>query len=306
MTEICYLLGIMPRSGTNFLENQLILHPECISPGPVWEDFFISSLPRLDRYLRYFDRRWDQVWFENSNENYKDKLAKHLGEGFNELLISQLPSKKKVKYLVTKTPTSKGIGYFRTYFPNEKLIIIIRDGRSLVESGMKSFFWNFEKAVFDWKKNAKEIRRHLEGNNKKSLLVSFENLSNSPSDEMHKVLNYLELDLDKIELELQVNLPVSGSSELKGDKGEIHWKGIKKDLNFNPTERHNKWSRFKKKVFWYIAGAEMEFFGYEKNCTLNILDHVWIPIYLLTWLVRAPISTIYHALRNKVFNLSTN
>jgi hypothetical protein len=94
MTKVCYLLGIMPRSGTIFLENLLILHPECISPGLTWEYFFLSSIPKLDRYLRYFDRRWDNSWFESKHEDYKTKMAQHIASGLNQLLISQLPQEQ--------------------------------------------------------------------------------------------------------------------------------------------------------------------------------------------------------------------
>jgi hypothetical protein len=50
----------------------------------------------------------------------------------------------------------------------------------------------------------------------------------TPHDEMEKVFKYLELDINQIEIESQLNLPVSGSSELKGNKDGIHWQPVKK------------------------------------------------------------------------------
>ena len=42
-----FILGIMPRSGTNFLHQLITLHPACVS-SPVWEDFLIYPAPLLD------------------------------------------------------------------------------------------------------------------------------------------------------------------------------------------------------------------------------------------------------------------
>ena len=45
------ILGMMPRSGTNFLSDLLCLHPDCAVPDPVLEDYLLHHEDILERYV---------------------------------------------------------------------------------------------------------------------------------------------------------------------------------------------------------------------------------------------------------------
>ena len=45
-----FSLGIMPRCGTNFLSNQLLLHPDCAPPEPLWEGYLPAHADRLTEW----------------------------------------------------------------------------------------------------------------------------------------------------------------------------------------------------------------------------------------------------------------
>jgi hypothetical protein len=305
MPQVCFILGIMPRCGTNFCENQIRLHPKCAAPGPVWEDFLVASLPGLKKWESSFKKRWDTYWFRNTKVDYFELLDKQIGIGLQNFLLEQLDVDKDHEYILSKTPTVKGLENFQDYFPNSKLIIIIRDGRSAVESGQRSFNWDFEKSCFDWAKNAKKIIRHQEKFSNSGLLTKFEDLCLEPEKSMHTILSYLGLNSGEVNKERLIDSEVSGSSDIKSDSGELHWKPVKKDKNFNPTQRHINWPIWKEKIFFFIAGKQMENLGYD-HIKINRIDYIWISLFLLSWPLRVISKTLYFIVKRKIFILKTN
>ncbi len=306
MTKVCFILGIMPRSGTNFLENQLKLHPSCHSPGPIWEDFLISQLPALSRLVKKLNKQWDPRWFENNAADYSANCKASMGKGMEDFLLSQLDNSTPVKYLISKTPTVAGIEHFQHYFPDSKLLIVIRDGRSLIESGQRSFSWDFEKSAFDWSRNVRKIMDYLDINPMKSILIKFEDLCHNPQENMENIMEYLALDFQNYPQNKLDDLPVSGSSELKNKSKGLHWKPVKKDKTFKPTQRHCNWSNWKTKVFYYIAGREMTSVGYDFNVEITMLDKILIPLFLSTWPLRAFPKACFYLLKERKFILKTN
>jgi hypothetical protein len=296
----------MPRCGTNFLENQLRLYPGCSAPGPVWEDFLISNSSILKKYTKNIGRCWDSYWFRNTNQDYISLLERSMGKGLETFLLHQLSENDSSEYLITKTPTVKGIENFSKYFKGIKLIIIIRDGRSVVESGQKSFDWNFEKAVIDWRSNAKKIIEFMDNNPDESLLIKYEDLCSNPEDVIREICEYLEIDFNKFPLRELNNLPISGSSELRGNEGGIHWQAVKKDSKFKPLQRFSNWSPWKHKLYNYIAGKEMKRLGYHIEEKHSFYDHFIIPFYLLLWPLKSIPVVLYFALRYRKLIIKTN
>ena len=52
--------------------------------------------------------------------------------------------------LVTKTPTVKNLGLFFQLFPTSKLLVLVRDGRSVVESAVRTFDRPYGHAAREW------------------------------------------------------------------------------------------------------------------------------------------------------------
>ena len=52
--------------------------------------------------------------------------------------------------LVTKNPSVIGIERVFTFFPTAQVIILLRDGRAVVESCLRTFAWDFDLATRRW------------------------------------------------------------------------------------------------------------------------------------------------------------
>src|SRR3990172_9928745 len=85
-----FILGILPRSGTNFLNNLLLCHPDCEYPGIVWEDYYLASADLLQRYSERVYRRWPPDWKEKVEEAMgPNPLLKLLGDSLITLMELQ-------------------------------------------------------------------------------------------------------------------------------------------------------------------------------------------------------------------------
>lgn len=266
--NIIFVLGIMPRSGTHFLGNLLCHHDDCIK-SPLIEDGLIARSDLLEKYVK----RNYNIW-KNDDAlpafEIRDILMESLGEGLKLFLqkgkIRELESDilSKIKYIVTKTPQVQNIHYFPTLFPNEKLIIVVRDGRTLTESITKSFNYSFEEAVRDWRTAAQKIISFKENNSDEIyLIVKYESLHHETEDAMKQILHFLELDSKSYDFQSALNIPVVGSSEFKRGEGEVHWAPVEKNQEFKPTERCSKWNRSQHERFNWLAHKESQYFGYE-------------------------------------------
>ena len=306
MKSVCFLLGIMPRSGTNFLENKLRLHPECIAPGPVWEDFIVCSLPRLNCFVRSVSHRWDQFWFRNTDINFKRKIKSYLGQGLTEFLLSQGENQPDVDYLLTKTPSVAGLAHYPDFFPEAKLVIIVRDGRALVESGRRSFDWDFVKAVYDWRINASAILAFQRQHPGKCLVVKYEDLVSDELAVIARLCDHLNIDYERYPVDAK-DIPVSGSSELKQDSSAgLHWRPVDMGSEFNPLERHSQWGKLRKRVFACLANTQMKDLGYATEARVTLAEKVLVVCLLLAvWPVWVVAKTAYYLLKEKKFILKT-
>jgi hypothetical protein len=295
MGDVCFILGITPRSGTNFLENQLILHNQCIAPGPIWEDFLVSSTPVLEKLNKRLSSRWDRYWFRNTGICFLSKLRLDIGKGLTEFLLDQTGG-VNTRYLVSKTPTVQGLENFCSYFPNSKLLIIVRDGRDVADSGMKSFRWDFVIALLKWKRNARKILRFMDINVNSAFLIKFEDLCIYPESSVSKILSYLELDECGYPFEKLKNLPVSGSSTLRAEKGEINWKATEKK-DFQPVARYKSWKPWEKYLSVLIAGNELKKFGYDISENISLAHKVQAFFFLIIWPSLATIRILVHVLK---------
>ena len=255
-----FILGIMPRSGTNFLFDLLQMHPDCGKPGPISEDFMVRYGDPLIQYGKSVFSHWHHAWGVNSQLELS--LYSCLGNG----LVSFLTSLCEKRRVVTKTPFVDNLKYFPKVFPCAHLIILLRDGRAVVESGIKSFGWSYETSVHKWADAARVIVEFDESARNtplKYLIVKYEDLTDNLEVEMKKILNFLDLDSQSYDFEAALNLPVRGSSIHRGlTKSAVHWNPIEKPSGFHLKVRWGNWSRFQLERFNWIAGSYMQSLGY--------------------------------------------
>lgn len=272
-----FIMGIMPRSGTHFLANLLCRHPDC-EKSVIAEDGLIANADFLTRYAACLQNQWNEQ-MDISNLMPKQLLLENLGEGLlnflrraketaflktNKNLGVDRTIDKSSKRLVTKTPSVKNLDKFFKLFPNEKLLIIVRDGRAVVESNANSFNSDREEAAREWAKAARKIFDFEENqSSKKFLIIEYEKLHADTEIQMRKILDFLELDAGKFDFPAALNLPVVGSSTFKRGEGPVHWLPVMKTEKFQPLARAVSWTRAQHERFNWLAKDELIKLGYE-------------------------------------------
>jgi hypothetical protein len=256
-----FVLGIMPRSGTNYLRDLLCLHPQCApARTPISEDFFLEPSDLLLAYTREVRERWDPVWGV-----FDDELMRRFHESVGDGLVSFLWVDRD-RRLVAKTPSVQHVDRFFTFFPRARLVILVRDGRSVVQSCMSTFGWELDRAARNWAAAADEIQRLRDkgGGADRYMLVKYEDLLDDLRGSLAGILRFLELDEDSFDFEAAERLPVRGSSSYFGPgRSSVHWEPVKRDPDFDPKERWRSWSGDTHERFEWIAGPQLRYFGYE-------------------------------------------
>ncbi|MEZ4700852.1 MAG: sulfotransferase [Rhodothermales bacterium] len=259
--EPIFIVGIMPRSGTNFLHRLLCQHPDCgaINTTPVREDYLLHHIEGLNRFVGRLRWQWGH-W--GADEAFVHSLADRLGLGAAAFLKSLSPAKR----IVTKTPSVANLRLYTRFFQHSPLLIIVRDGRSVVASGMSGFGWRFETATRAWASAARAIARFREGRDGGDFrfkVIQYERLSGETDATLLDVMAFLELDAERYDFEKAGQTPIYGSSFASKEGDGVTWKPKEKTADFEPSARWKSWSRFQHRRFNWLAGKEMKALGYE-------------------------------------------
>ena len=256
-----FILGILPRSGTNFLFDLLSLHPECARGRvPINEDLFLHESDPLVAFIRAVRSRWDPIWGDVTDDLMDDFHAA-LGEGLISFLWVD-----RTRRLITKSPSVHNVDRFFALFPKARLVILVRDGRSVVQSCMATFGWHFERGARRWAEHAKEIRQFqtlARRRPDRCRIVRYEDLLDDLQSTLGPLLDFLQLDRSVYDFEAAVRLPVTGSSFYFGPGREaVHWEPVEKTAAFDPRARWRSWPQGRHERFEWIAGDLMRHFGY--------------------------------------------
>ena len=297
-----FVMGTSFRSGTNYLMNLVCLHSDCVSPGPIWEDFILQHADMLSTYSELTHRYWNPDWGVEGGIGTSEVMMEHLGRGLISFLNLQLMTKNQKEdrvelaesksILVTKTPSTLNIDLFFKLFPDSYLLIIVRDGRGVTESRVKSSRKSYEIAIREWNRAAKNLLAFDDATQKEKYryrIVQYESLVQDPISAMKGILQFLELDIDRYNFNGINSLPVFGSSELS-QQSEVHWDGCEREPNFDPINRWSKWNRELHARFDWLAGESQIRLGYDcvgvsKNARFYlknvILDFYWGPVWFI-------------------------
>ena len=167
---------------------------------------------------------------------------------------------------VLKSPSVRNVRLFFELFEDAALLVLVRDGRSVVESGMRSFDWDFETAVRDWVAAADvviDFRRQMGDRPLPWALVRYEDLVTDLRSELTSALVAVGLDPGDYDFEAAGALPVKGSSTFRGGEGDVHWAPVDRTGDFRPLERWTDWPRSLHERFNWLAGEQLRRLGYE-------------------------------------------
>jgi protein-tyrosine sulfotransferase len=255
-----FIHGILPRSGTNFLWDLLLLHPDCSrAREPVNEDLFLECSDHLVRFVDTVQAYWDPTW-GRFTADLPEQMCRGLGEG----LISFLWVDRQ-RRLVTKSPSVVHLDRFFTFFPWARLLILVRDGRSVVQSAMDTFGWDFDRGCRAWAEAARTIHRFQQAEvarRDRWRVVRYEDLVDDPEGQLRSIFDFLGLDATRYDFEAARSLPVRGSSAFGRNQGKVHWEVVPKDPSFAPKQRWRSWRPAQLDRFDWIAGEQLIASGY--------------------------------------------
>lgn len=262
------IVGIRPRCGTNYLCDLISLHPAVVRPSPIDEDYFIAHADKLELFAQSVGRHWSNLSNPVPDTAQQDVL-RALGVG----LLGWLSALAGSGRLLTKTPVPGRLDLFFDLFPAVKLLIIVRDGRSVVESHMKSWPGDsrfgddlFTGLITAWVQSAEIIQRFRTTHPVTAypyMLLRYEDLVRAPEDMVEHLLGFLSLEPVDYDFDAVAQLPVRGSSVFGRQEGTpLHWKPVPKTDGFDPLDRWSHWSADRHALFNQLAGDAMRNFGY--------------------------------------------
>lgn len=254
-----FILAAQPRSGTNYLWELLRRHPQCApARSPVWEDYLLVHAPRLVEFTREAQSCWDPVW--GNTRHLQPELLRCLGDGLVAFL-SDDPSRR----VVTKSPTIANLDLFFDLFPDACLLLLVRDGRDVAVSGMRTFGWPIEDAARNWARGTARILDFVASHREDRVrMVRFEDLVDELTVSLDALLRWLDLDPAAYDFAATADVPVRGSSHHVNEDGRVHWDPLPRPLGFRPIGRWTGWTPDEVETFERMAGAQLDLLGYPR------------------------------------------
>lgn len=273
-----FIHGVLPRSGTNYLSRALRCHPDlCASPRGLWE---FPHLKKSDALLSYARSMARSPKLPNLEE---PELLRMIGDAWLAYASEGLPAGRR---LVLKEPSVQNLDRFFRFFPHAFLVVLMRDGRDIACSSLKTRFAS--PAPFDWRHPRTYIRRSRSPLGELALrwseasrvvralmdepvgrgrarVVRYEDLVEDPEGELRRILEFLELPADRLALDALAALDVRGSSFVGNREGELDWDGrTSTPEEFEPVGRWRSWSGREIRAFESIAGPELRHWSYPE------------------------------------------
>jgi hypothetical protein len=263
-----YIMSPMMRCGTNHLADILLLHPDFQLPKVLEEDFVFEHADVLNEYSERTYQRWRRLNWIDDPEDCRRLLQLHLGQGILSFLGDQIDENRR---LLLKTPASNNIDKVFLFFPGVKLVLLMRDGRDVVESAIRK--WpnrSDEHWMRQWAKGSRRILDFIQGTGHGSRgkmweLVRYEELVERPEAIVKGMLEFLGVDESAYNWDKLTQLPVRGSSAILDAQGQVSQEAVEKPQGFNPIRRWQHWSVWRKRKFNKVAGRELIELGYESS-----------------------------------------
>lgn len=262
-----FLIGIMMRSGTNYLADVLrVIDPKLCLPRVLDEDFLLVHSDLLVDYTRRMHQKWMKLpWIRNAAV-LQNNLLREIGDGLLRVLREGVEPEKR---LLAKTPSAINVDKFFSLFPDARLLILTRDGRDAVASAIASFdYAPFDWWVREWARGANSILELTSGPAKSTRgstweIVRYEDLVTCPPpDVLRSVVDVLEVPCDRVEWPRIAEIPVRGSSQAVDVNGRLDWSSNKTIKEFSPIGRWSNWNWRQRRQFNRIAGRQLSALGY--------------------------------------------
>jgi hypothetical protein len=261
-SPLIYIASVSPRSGTNYLGRLIGKHSSCalVSDG---EDHFLAKSDLLEIFAERVYSHWSSKW-TLKKENESGDIMNGIGKGLVGFLRDQVVNEKDkcgdCNYtVVTKTPYPKNIHLFRELFQAGFLVVLIRDGRAVAESRMRTFDESFDEAVQGWRRGAREVIQFVQEygwSSQRHLTLRYEDVYRNSADELRRLFDLVGLDPSSYPYSDLEEVEIVGSSTYGRRDGDVTWEAKQDDGSFNPLNRFRDWGREKHERFEWLAGDE--------------------------------------------------
>lgn len=268
------LLGITQRCGTNYLYKVLGLHEDVQKMSFSGEDFLLNSASYLGKYVYKTSANWHSMWGGGMDiPALQTKLASGIGQGLlSDFLLDGEATPHT--HLLSKTPDTRGVEWAPYFFPNTKIIFLVRNPVDNIESGKKSFGWTYREGSKRWKASAQRILRMAKNHPDNTMIVRYEELMKDKESTVSKLLEFAGLRQEGLEIESLDQIKLLGSSSSRNRDGKIDWSGENtqpEPAHKNPVHSMPAWL---KASIVRRCMPEYQALGYEKlpkNGNIGIL-----------------------------------
>lgn len=283
-----FIRGIMPRSGTNFLADILGCHLDVVrSPGQFWEFVPFRFQDELQHYVNQIAAS------KHAHEFDASAFLPLLGDAWLRFLASEVTESGTA---VFKEPSVDRLEAMFDMFPTSIAVIVVRDGRDIVSSQLNADFalpkfqwWNrhhwrrllpdeaFRVHCRSFRRAADTLNRFLASPSAQKhagrfLLVKYEQLVETPRDEIERILDWAQLSIDRFDWARFASMPVRGSSFLRNEAGQHDFgQGVEKPAEgFRPLGRWKSWSPRRIASYRRIVGDVACRFGYGDEAVTEV------------------------------------
>ncbi|MEO1308160.1 MAG: sulfotransferase [Pseudomonadota bacterium] len=262
---VAFVFGVMPRSGTNYLERMLCQHPDVVTPPDDLRELpFLSALPDMHR----FEDSLARFYAPNSELFAQNEWLAYAMAGYLSSVRSSVG--ETAKLVVIKDPRVRHISLFDAVLPREKAMIVVRDGRYLVDSTIRT--WplkplgrTFEDVCLEWDAATRAALDYGDtAPAERVRLVKYEEVVADPATRIGELCSWLGIDPAAIEAEALTDAPILGSStHSRENGGEVGWTPVYKKDGFDPTGRDLGWTDKQKRIFERVCGETQKRAGYD-------------------------------------------
>lgn len=266
MNEVLFIHGILQRSGTNLLNQILLLNPNAIQPNlKIRENWFIHYSDSLYTYANHLFQVWsDPQWEGNSYSEIEFYSA--IGDALITYISKGIPDLSD-KALLSKTPSVQHLKRNFQMFPSSKIIIITRDPRDVAASAFKSWKRPVRQTIYDWNVAAKTIAEfEMFTPPDRYFLLRYEDLISNRVETVRKCLHFLGFAEDGYPWHVLDKLPVFGSSE----EGNT-WQVKAANPSFRSVGRWKTLSNDQIHDLSHIKSPFLDYFGYTTEGELSPL-----------------------------------
>ena len=255
------LFGVMPRSGSVHVAELLSLHPDIAAhPNNLWEVPFLENTDKLVDFHEGFL----QGYHQNAERMGQDDMLAIFGGAFVNYLYQFASTDQTV---LTKETSTQFLHRFPTVFPQESLILQMRDGRDLVGSSIRT--WpglDFAELCQRWSDSTHRMLDFLEIHSRKTYwFVRFEDILAKPRDFVVEACERFQLNRDAYPFKEQENVKIIGSSTMS-EAGGVSWDAhVDAPKDFRPKSHWLQWSTAQKRTFKKLAGPALVRAGYVDN-----------------------------------------